>query len=67
MSDYNNFVTAVNKIFSILSTMQNNFNNPDNINYIESINEYKDSVIATADKLKKDSNQSKTVEKLDND
>ena len=45
MSDYNQYITAVNKIFDYLEKMKAGWNNLDNINYIESIEEYKQIVV----------------------
>ena len=52
MSEYNEYVTAVNKIFDYLSKMKAGWNSPDNLNYIESIEEYKETVINNADLFK---------------
>ncbi len=52
MKDYNQFVTAVNKIFDYLEKMKAGWNNQDNYNYIESIEEYKQEVIRTSELLK---------------
>lgn len=52
MSDYNAYVTAVNKIFDYISKMKAGWNSQDNINYIESIEEYKTAVIGNADIFK---------------
>ena len=41
MSEYNEYVTAINKIFDYIAKMQAGWNSQDNINYIDSINEYK--------------------------
>ena len=35
MSDYNDYITAVNKIFDYLAKMKAGWNNQDNMNYIE--------------------------------
>lgn len=48
MSEYNQYVTAINKIFEIVSSMKTNIKNQDNISYIESIEEYKNIVIENA-------------------
>ena len=52
MKDYNEYVTAVNKIFDYLEKMKAGWNNQDNLNYIESIEEYKQDVIRTSELLK---------------
>lgn len=52
MANYNEYVTAVNKIFDYLAKMKTGINSLDNKNYIESIEEYKQTVISAADRLK---------------
>ncbi len=44
MSEYNQFVTAINKTFELLAKMKENWNNLDNHNYIDSIEEYKQTI-----------------------
>lgn len=48
MSDYNNYVQAINKIYECLAKMKSKWNDQDNYNYIESIEVYKDTVIKNA-------------------
>lgn len=45
MSEYDQYITVVNKIFDYLAKMKAGWNSQDNINYIESIEEYKQTVI----------------------
>lgn len=45
MSEYNQYITAVNKIFDYLSKMKVGWDGLDNINYIASIEEYRQVVI----------------------
>ena len=52
MSDYIQYVTAINKIFDYLSKMKAGWNSLDNQNYIESIEEYRKMVINGAERLK---------------
>ncbi len=52
MSEYNQYVTAINKIFDYLSKMKAGWNNLDNHNYIESIEEYKQVVSNVATVIK---------------
>ena len=52
MSEYNQYVTAINKIFDYLEKMKIGWNNQDNKNYIDSIEEYKQLVIEISAKLK---------------
>ena len=67
MSDYNAFVTSINKIFDYLTKMKIGWSGLDNKNYIESIEEYKKTVIENADKFKTEALDSKSVEVLGND
>ena len=52
MKEYNQYVTAVNKIFDYLSKMKAGWQSIDNINYIENIEEYKQAIIKNADIFK---------------
>ncbi len=52
MKDYNQYVTAINKIFDYLEKMKAGWNSIDNMNYIESIEQYKQDVIRTAELIK---------------
>ena len=61
MSEYKEYVTAVNKIFDYLAKMKAGWNNIDNINYIESIEEYKSVVINSVNLFKKDETQNNTT------
>ena len=67
MSDYNAYVTSINKIFDYLTKMKIGWSGLDNKNYIESIEEYKKTVIENADKFKTEALDSKSVEVLGND
>jgi len=53
MSDYNQYVTAVNKIFDYLAKMKAGWSSLDNLNYIESIEEYKQVVVNSVNEFKK--------------
>ena len=59
MSEYNQYVTAINKIFDYLAKMKTGWNNIDNYNYIESIEEYKQIVINNAQGFKNNSHPRK--------
>lgn len=61
MSDYEKYVTEVNRIFSLLEKLKNGWPNNDHLNYIEEINEFKSVVIGGADYLEK--KDKKEVEK----
>ena len=65
MSDYNAYVTSVNKIFDYLSKMKAGWSSLDNKNYIESIEEYKQVVIQNANNFKQEVVEK--VEALGND
>ena len=79
MSEYKEYVTAVNKIFDYISKMKAGWNSPDNINYIETIEEYKSVVINSVNLFKQgeatknteqqtnSSNQQNGLEALGND
>lgn len=54
--DYNKYATAINKIFESINKMKTAWDNPDNLNYISKIEEYKEIVIE----------QSKIIQTLDN-
>lgn len=62
MSDYNQYITAVNKIFDYLSKMRVGWNGQDNLNYIASIEEYKQTVINSLSLFKKSSEDNKKKE-----
>ena len=49
---YNQYVTAINKIFDYLNKMKTGWSSQDNKNYIESIEEYKQLLVKNAEKLK---------------
>lgn len=66
MENYNNYVDAINKIFEYLEVMKKEFNDQDNLNYIASIEEYKDAIISNADLLKNTKKKMK-VEALGDD
>lgn len=67
MSDYNAYVTSINKIFDYLSKMKTGWTSLDNKNYIESIEEYKKVVVQNADRFKTEVVEQPQVEALGND
>ena len=67
MSDYNTYVTSINKIFDYLSKMKTGWSRLDNKNYIESIEEYKQVVVQNADNFKKEVEEVPQLEALGND
>lgn len=52
MNEYNEYVNAVNKIYDYLAKMKAGWNNLDNFNYINNIDEYRQTVIQNADIFK---------------
>ena len=52
MNEYNQYVTTVNKIFDYLEKMKAGWDSLDNLNYIESVEEYKTAVIKYAEVFK---------------
>ncbi len=67
MSDYNTYVTSINKIFDYLSKIKTGWSSLDNKNYIESIEEYKKVVVQNADNFKKEVEEQPQLEALGND
>ena len=67
MSEYNQYITAVNKIFDYLSKMKAGWSSLDNKNYIESIEEYKNVVIQNANNFKTEVQETTSLEALGND
>ena len=67
MSDYNAYVTSINKIFDYLTKMKVGWTSLDNKNYIESIEEYKQVVVQNADNFKTEVQETKPLEALGND
>lgn len=64
MSEYNQYITAINKIFDYLAKMKVGWSGQDNLNYIASIEEYKQIVINSLNLFKESSNK-KEKEKED--
>lgn len=64
MSEYNQYITAINKIFDYLAKMKVGWSGQDNLNYIASIEEYKQTVINSLNVFKESSNN-ETNEKED--
>ena len=52
MSDYNDYVTAVNKIFDYLNKLRTGWDSQDNISHIENIEEYKRVVVSNVETFK---------------
>ncbi len=65
MQEYNQYVTAINKIFDYLEKMKAGWKSMDNENYIGSIEEYKQIVINEAENFK--GKQAPAPQPLDND
>lgn len=65
MTDYNRYVTAINKIFECTNTMKTAWSSPDNLNYLEKIEEFRNSVVEHAKDIEQISKSSnKEVEEL---
>ena len=56
MSDYEKYVTIINTIYDCTNKMRQAYDNPDNINHLDSIDEYKKRVIELADNFTKEGN-----------
>ena len=71
MSEYNQYVTAINKIFDYLAKMKAGWDNLDNKNYIESVEEYRQIVANAAQSFKKNATPppkpTESLEALGND
>ena len=65
MTDYNKYVTAINKIFDYLTKMKTGWNSVDNITYIEKIEEYKQLVATESTEIK--NNNTDNSDALGND
>ena len=66
MSDYNKYITAINKIFDYLAKMKAGWNSLDNRNYIANIEDYKNIVTSNLDVFKiQIPTQQENVEKTD--
>lgn len=63
MSEYKEYVTAVNKIFDYINKMKAGWNSQDNINYIETIEEYKSTVANSVNLFKQNESQPSTPPK----
>ena len=67
MDNYNSYVDAINKIFEYLEIMKKEFDDQDNLNYIASIEEYKEAIISNAELLKGSKAKQMKVEALGDD
>ena len=57
MKEYNEYITAINKIFDYISKMKAGWTDKDNLNYIESIEEYKTIVVNSLNAFKETSSK----------
>ena len=57
MDEYNKYVSAINKIFEHIALTKTNWPDQDNLNYIESIEEYRNIVKDSAEKFKNNNSQ----------
>lgn len=68
MSEYNLYVKTINIIFENLEKMKNGWKSIDNLNYIESIEEYKKVISKNSDLFKNQNlNKIEVLEELGND
>lgn len=69
MKEYNEYITAINKIFDYISKMKAGWTDKDNLNYIESIEEYKTVVVNSLNAFKEPSSKpvNSEMEELGND
>lgn len=67
MTEYEQYVQSVNKIFEIITKMKVLLPEQDNISLIESIEQYKQAVITNANLFSNDKVTSNDVEALGND
>lgn len=65
MSEYNDYVTSVNKIFDYLNKMRAGWDSQDNISHIENIEEYKRVVVANVETFKQPAPMPKQEEKTE--
>ncbi len=65
MTDYNDYVQAINKIYEYLNIIKSKWNDQDNLNHIESIEEYKDLVVKMAELFKTPAPNPSTTDKND--
>jgi len=61
MDQYNKYVTAINKIFEHMALCKTNWPDQDNLNYIESIEEYRNIVKEASEKIKNINSQQQTA------
>ena len=57
MHDYNQYVTAINKIFDLLAKMKAGWNSQDNFSYIEKVESFQNMVTTTAEVFKQPAGQ----------
>ena len=48
MTEYDNYITAINKIYEYLEIMKQKWNNQDNLNHIEELENYKQKIVETS-------------------
>ncbi|MBR2247513.1 MAG: hypothetical protein IKG58_03495 [Bacilli bacterium] len=56
MSDYKEYVNAVNKLFDCVNIMKKKWDSQDNLSHLANIEDYKQDVIDVSKKLKNGSN-----------
>ena len=53
MNDYEIYVKEINNIFSIIEKIKKEFNNADNLSYVDDIISYRDDVLSCASLIEK--------------
>lgn len=61
MTDYENYVTSINKIFEYIQFMKEKWPNQDNQNYIEQIEEFKKKIVETSEIVKNKHNDDNDI------
>ena len=64
MTEYDNYITSVNKIYEYLEFMKQKWNNQDNLNYIEEIENYKQKLVDTSKLIQEKHNTAIEMEAL---
>lgn len=64
MTEYDNYITAVNKIYEYIEIMKQKLNNQDNLNYIEEIENYKQKLVDTSSLVQEKHNKVAEMEEL---
>lgn len=63
MNDYELFVKEINNIFSIIEKTKKEFNNTDNLGYVDNIISYREDVLSCAALIEKSSSKKEVKDK----